>query len=548
MITPKEWKFVLTIAGIVVILTIAPWLYGLAITPVTHVFLWTQYINIADFPVYFSYLEQIGQGHILLKDLFTSEEQARLLFNPFFLVVGLLAKLFSLPPPMAWQIIRLLLIAPALMIFYSFFAYFFQETLKRKIAFLLLVFSSGLGVWFGQFFYNLAGGDNSFSWYWTPMDVWVPESNTFLALYHNPLHLLALALIVLTVLLWLKATERDSLRHSFLAGVTAFILILSHPYHIPTLLLIPLLWILALRLTHRIPKLWPTIKHYLILAGLMTPAIAYHLYLLLFDFSRKENWAQSFGFTPHPTVVLISYGLPLALAVLGWKLLKAKQTLSPKFLFCFIWFSVGFFLLYAWFLEWPRRLSQGLQVPLTVFAAMGLHYLWNKWRHLLPASHLAAAFIIVLLVTPLFLLSPLYIMVNDLAWYSMQSNFFSLPRETYKALQWIKKETPPDAVILTSPETGNILPGLTGRTVFSGHFPETARYWEKLAWMNFFFSKQSTAGQKQKFLKQYRVSHLVWDFTEDHAGQFNPDEQNFLIPVFKTSTTTVYKVDENVLR
>src|SRR3989344_3049909 len=79
------------------IITIIPVFYGYATTPMETYFDGVNNTRPGDFHLYLSYFEQVKQGHWFFEDFYTGERQTANLFNPFFLIFGLIGKLLNIP-------------------------------------------------------------------------------------------------------------------------------------------------------------------------------------------------------------------------------------------------------------------------------------------------------------------------------------------------------------------------------------------------------------------------------------------------------------------
>ena len=73
LVTKKEWLFVIFLAFVVVFLGNFNLIYGWLTNPAGQVFTGIHFAALNDWFVYYSYLEQVRQGHWLFNDLFTSE-------------------------------------------------------------------------------------------------------------------------------------------------------------------------------------------------------------------------------------------------------------------------------------------------------------------------------------------------------------------------------------------------------------------------------------------------------------------------------------------
>jgi hypothetical protein len=330
-ISTKEWKFVGLISLLLISITTLPILLGFFVTPKDKVFLGLQLIDHVDTPVYYSWIEQVKEGNFLFKNLFTSEDEGRFIFDPLWLGVGLFAKLFSLSSFAAYQLSRIFLIPLFLAVAYIFVSHFFTEEKKRKLCFLFLIFSSGFGwiVWLISKIFSIAPS----AW---SMDLWVPEAFTFSTLYNSPHFIASLTLFVATLFLTLLAIENNKKIYSLGAGLTALLLFQFHPYNAPTLAGILGLFFLFLCIKDKKIR-WDLLKHYFIILIISLPAIIYHIWTLKNFWTRQQFALQNICLTPSPAITFLSYGFLFLFACLGaFALLKKTKLKKISF------FSLGF--------------------------------------------------------------------------------------------------------------------------------------------------------------------------------------------------------------
>jgi hypothetical protein len=329
-IVQNEKKFILIVILVVITLTLLSYLFAYFNTPADSTYLGRQILNVADRYVYDSYLEQTRMGHWLFKDLYTTEAQPRTFFHPFWLVLGFAGKTLHLSNAIVFHLARILLIPVFLILAWLFISYCFKNKLKRKICFLFLVFSSGLGallaVWLKKYGYENLGYAH-----W-PLDLWVPEANTFLTLYHAPNLIASLTLILATLFLIFLAFEKNKLKYSLGAGVSALALLFIHPYHIPTIFVIPFVYLLITCLKQK-RILFSYIKHFLVLLLCSLPAFLYYLWFFRSNLVAALKMVQNIGLTPAPHLVLIGYGLLVPFALLGIWAIFRKKAVSPLYFF-----------------------------------------------------------------------------------------------------------------------------------------------------------------------------------------------------------------------
>ena len=144
-ISKKEWRFVILLCIVMILITGLPYVYAYLNAPVGYFYNGIHSLTPGDSFVYFSYINQVKAGNWILRDYFTSEAQPHGLLNFFWLEVGLFARIFNLPADLAFQLFRLLLIPIFFIVIYLFISYFFSDANKRKWALIFICFSSGIG-------------------------------------------------------------------------------------------------------------------------------------------------------------------------------------------------------------------------------------------------------------------------------------------------------------------------------------------------------------------------------------------------------------------
>jgi hypothetical protein len=369
-ISPRQWRFVFGLALVTVVITSFPYIYGYLTTPEDMVYTGIHHLAPGDTNAYLSMIEQVKQGHSIFLNLFTSEAQARVYTNPLYLVIGWAARVFHLPNLLALHLARVVAILFFIFIAYLLICYLFSSESKRRWTLVILLFSSGLGLFFNPFLFNI---DNILH---HPADIWIAESVTFLTLYHYPHLIASLTLIVLIFLLQLLAFESSRRSYSLWAGLACFFLVWFHPFNIVTVYAVLAVYLLMLFPWQR-KIVWSYVRNSLWLVFMPLPAFL-HLYHI-----NRRDWVISMwnsqNVLPSPDVWMyaIGYGLLLILAVVG--LWRVFRQLSARWLFPVAWFFTSAMLVYVP-LAFQRRLSEGLHFPVSILAAAGVFYLFDHWR------------------------------------------------------------------------------------------------------------------------------------------------------------------------
>lgn len=540
-INKNEIKLILFCSLIIIIISSIWLLYGRLNTPPNYYFLGINSISPGDTYVYLSYTQQIKQSGFFLNDLFTSEKQNYASFSIFWFLAGIMAKILNLSSLFAYQLIRILLIPAFLFLSYFFISFFFNEKIKRKVCFIFLISSSGLGFLLSPFignFYEFRRG--YFNW---PMDLWAAEANTFMTLYQSPLKIASLSLIILTFLFFLLAVKENNLKYSLGAGIAGLFLIQFHPFHAATIYCVLFAFSVYLFIKN---KNYKTLKHFLLFGFLSFPAVLYYWYLISFDQSTAIKYQQNLCLTPSLIMTLISYGLLLPLLLVGLiYFLKNKFWLDEKKSFLVIWLITQLMLIYSP-LKFQRRLTEGLHIIIVILAIYGLFYFYDKFKTLYGQKFesfvknyaIIFVFIYILFFTP----SNLSLVATDLRLDYSRPSFLYFAQNKVSALTWLKNNSTPGQVVFSHQANGNLLPGLIGRPVYAGHDVETLFFDRKIKEISWFFENNFEDNKKSDFLKKNQIEYLFYSDQEKNLGDFNPDEKKYLKLIYQNPEVKIYRV------
>ncbi len=493
-----------------------------------------------DVNVYLSYLEQARQGQLVFRDLFTSEPQRPMLFNPFWLALGWLSSLLHLPGLAMYFLSRIVLGAVLLAVIYIGTTIIFADVLRRRIAFLLAVFASGIGAWAAPFIDAWFHGNvPEPGW---PMDLWVSEAFTFLSLHHSP-HFLAATILILLVVWWLmRVVEGRGLKPALYAGLAMLALFSFHPFHAVTLGLITVAFFLTAFMHHH-QHLWRTLGNYALAWLIATPAILYHAWIVLRDPLGSGRAAQNILLTTWPGVTVLSYGFLLVGAVVGAVLLWRTTALRSRLLVA--WVIAHLMAIYAP-VFFNRRLTQGLNIALALLAAAAVAVVIERWRAKRPRS--TTEYFLPVMGLFVLGLSTLWVTAKDLSVLLGVSGrdrplYFYLQHDYRDAFRWLRNSTDREVIVLSSPVTGNFIPGWSGRRVVAGHNIETIRFEEKRLAIRRFYDLRENDEWRRMFLERTGATHVVVGPWEGMLGAFDGQGVPYLRLAFERPTVRVYRVD-----
>jgi hypothetical protein len=562
IVTAREWRLVLALSLVALLITSVPYALGAALATEDHLFGGFVY-GVEDGYSYLGKMRQGAEGAWLFRIAYTPEHHPRTLMFLFHLLLGKVAALIpggaDLTTRMVWVyhgarwIFGLIL----LLTVYRFLAACTDRVAVRRIAWLLVTFGGGMG-WL-----LLALGQHD--WLGTmPLDFILPEGFAFLVLYTLPHLALAQTLLLLGVLrltrAWrtcpkseVRSPASTSRTTHHVSRITHYVLrITYYVLRTPSLnnaLLSGLLWlamglivpffvgvawavmgaawlVLAIR-EQRVP--WREAMLFGIAALVAVPAVAYSAWIFATQ-PVYATWAtQNRVLSPHPLHYLAAYGAPLALAVVGARHAWRHEKLGWLAL---VWVGLAPVLAYLPF-NLQRRLVAGVQVPLSFLAAVGVSRL--RW------SGLARRAFVVALLVALSLTNGLLVAGNCLLLPERPAPIYR-DAEEVTALDWLGERVDPDGVVLAAYETGNYLPARVNARVFVGHGPESVHADEKRALVGRFFEAATDDAWRRRLLAEYGVDYVWWGPAERALGDFDPAEAAYLRPIYDAEGYAIFEV------
>lgn len=517
-ISKKEWKFVAIVSLITIFFTFLPIIIGWLLTPGDSTFLFRSYLNGVDYPFHFSYIEQVKAGRWLFENLFTSEKDQILFFNPFWLLIGIFARIFNLPAGIAFHLSRLFLTPVLLITLYYFIAVFFKEDIKRKACFIILVFYSGI--------FRVLGQTDAF-----PM----------ITIYNFPHIIASLCLLILILLFSVLAFEKYKLSYSLWGGLFTLLLFSFHPYHVYTIFSVLSVLLLVDAIKNKKINV-DYIKHYCIIILFSLPPVIYYLWSLKHNYIIYQWFLQNITLTPNLLIVLLNYSFLIPLSLLGIYAAFKKGNLEKQETFLIIWFFVSFFLIYLP-VKTQNRLFQGQGVAIAILAACGLFYIDNffkkKNRHY--QSILSLNKLIVIYLVIIFSFFNLVIFASDLYLYFHKYTSFYIQKSQVEAMVWLRNNTKDNSIIFSSRYSDGLIPFFSLRKVFIGHHHGTINFAEKKLESEGFIKEQDS-NKRNEFLRSNEINYLYFGPEEREKFIFNPDEDKYLEKVYNNNLVSIYKV------
>jgi hypothetical protein len=536
----SEWGWVAAWSSVALLLASVPYLVGAALSGPEARFGGAVY-GTADVYSYLAKMHQGAAGAWLFHIPYTPEPHPGMAIYLYYLLLGKLAAASGLSLVATYHLARVACGALLLAAAYDFFIHYVARPIRR-IAFLLLAFSSGLG-WLLVVLGRATWLDAE------PLDLLSPEAYPFLTIYLLP-HLSFATAALLWGITRVAGGAVQGNWKSVLWGSGAFFLVaLIGPFYV----LVPYAvlgtdWLLT-ALRRRRPG-WRVLG-WIVLSGLPAAAVLlYDAYYITYDPVYHAWAAQIVARSLPPLHYLAGYLLPGTLAALGiWWAARRRRLAALQLPLA--WAVIAPLLIYVPFSA-QRRLIIGFPTPLSLFAALGaVHTIalpfgrsrlvrwlgrWPRYSRAGMRRWLVLCLVALTLPTNLFL-----VIGNSLEVAAREPPIFR-PRAELAALAWLADRSTPDDVVLSGYQTGNYVPVVADVRVVLGLSTETLDPVRKEAEVRCFFDAETADAWRQQLLSQYSVDYVLWGPEERALGSFDPRVAPYLDVVYDDGGYAVCRV------
>jgi len=562
-VTRCEWLWALAWSAAAMALTSIPYLLGAALSSQASVF-GGFVLGVEDGYSYLAKMRQGAQGAWLFHIVYTSEPHDGALFFLFHILLGKLAQLaaglghWPLTETMVvlYHIARVVFGAILLLTVYRLAAMFTASRAIRRLTFLIVAFSGGLG-WL-----LLLLGQPDW-WGSAPIDLILPEGYTFLVLYAFPHIALARTLLLAGfIALWTDVSYRGTgdaertyknctfcacvvklIRGWLLAGLCWLAMGLIVPFYVVVAWAVTSVVWFALALRRRAIDRDETRRS--VTACLVSAPILVYSVIVFATNPVMRVWSeQNLVLSPHPLHYVMGYAPVAVLAILGAVcVLRQHDEMRLRLV---AWAVVVPPLLYLPF-NLQRRLIEGWQIPLAILAAFGLmRFVLPAWRRTRLVRWLVrfprysargmSRWVIALILLAMVPTNILLLGSGSLAVLARLGPIFRSGGQV-RALDWLAARVTYDDVVLSSYSTGNYLPARAGARAFIGLGTETVHIEEKRALVNRFFDASASDEWRAQFLRQWRITYIFVGPDESFSA-----DASFLRPVYQSDGHTIYKV------
>ncbi len=453
-ITRAEWRWVAAVSALILLVTLAPVLYGVLVAPPDYHYIGFAY-NGEEANPYLAKIEEGARGDWLYAPPYNADPGEPFFLYENYILLGHISRWLSLEPLVVFHLARLA--GGALMFFtlYWFIARFFVEVRDRQLAFGLAAFGAGFGWLVRLFQYNTA-------------DLWQAQIFPFLAVFAN-IHFPPAVAATLWIADALMPADGERVTRGRLAArlaAGALLLALTQPYSLVVAGALGALWF-GWRLVRSAPRaeLAGLLGRLALVVALAGPFALYYRWLAVNN-AAYAGWDRQ-NYTPSspPWDYAISFGPILPLTLVGAALIlrrvRRARDVDADALLLAGWTALTVVLMY-----WPsmqqRRFAFALAVPVAVLAVQGLKALprIDRGRARIRLMYLCS-------------LTNVLLLLLVFMWTTIHLPAFFFTRGEWEGLLYLRREAPQRALVLTSPDMGLYIPAWAGQRVFYGHAHET---------------------------------------------------------------------------
>ena len=545
-ISRGEWLQVLAWSAVILLVTSLPYLFGALISSPEAQF-GGLVIGVEDGNSYLAKMRLGATGVWQFYLFYTTEPHQGAYLLLFHLLLGKIAHLSGLSFVLTYHLARFACGLFLLASVYRFVAFFTNLRPVRRLTLWMVGIGGGLG-----WLVALLGLMDRLG---LPLDFYSPEAFIFHALFAWPHLLLAEGLLLWAILLVLIAWESHKLKYALLSGLALLgMTIVAAFYIVIAAVVVAIGWLLRRwQIRGEASRPWSEAGLATLAFAISAPVPLYNAYVFTTNPAFKIWAEQNRILSPSPVHYLLAFGPLVLLAAVGiwaeWRRGLMRNTWSRRRMLLLGWCLAVPLLVYIPF-NLQRRLTLGVQVPLSILAALGLWRLFvrgqkddasEEQRGPVAKDALRRWRIVSVSLVALMSLSNLMILFGAGLEVSRRSPPIFHSGMEIDAADWLGAHTARDEVVLAAYETSNYLPTRMSARVFAGHGPETIHSDAKRDMQRQFFAGRDDVFQRE-LLSQYGVSYVLYGPAERALGDFSPGDIPYLQQVYENGGVQIFEV------
>lgn len=117
-----------------------------------------------------------------------------------------------------------------------------------------------------------------------------------------------------------------------------------------------------------------------------------------------------------------------------------------------------------------------------------------------------------------------------------------IPVDQAIAFKWLQDNVEPGSTVLAAYETSNALPAWAPVIVPIGHGPESINGEELKQQVKAVYGSTVSTDERLAWLTDQEVSYLYYGPIEQALGDWNPQEDEYILEVYRSQTVSIYEV------
>ena len=523
------WFFTLIITCLLFLESAIPYINAEKKAPQNTEFL-GQIANVPDQNMYFSFISQARDGHVIFKNKLTAIPHDPAFLNLQFCLVGWIQRLTGISENATYQVWRFL----GVLLLTSGFVFLANVVLSSRkrvmAATVVALFSGGFGFLIATLRQlHLVGPDTAQAGIIDMRFGLMP----FQQMTSNPNFSFPHGLILFGYAFFLLGEKYRRTSSYVVCGLIFDIIGLVRPYDIlPPLLLFPLFVALTEGFKGFDIKLW--VKR-LIPLFMIAPVLLYNVWLFKVNDIFKWWSLQGLNADMMPSVLwhYLAFGICGLLAL--WRISQGKShPLNRIERFLVVWFTVTFAIIhlgkYFPVIGWSPQIGVYLGVPLTLLG-FSVRYPDRKRSKVLYFGIPVVTALLVLASN--FSIVAYFLKVDEFTCYA--------DKDETAAWQWMRKNIKEGSLVVASHYTSPRIAKYTGARVVLGHYSVTPRYKENRELLDNFFTTWQFDSSRLPVLQKLNADYLYIGPKERYFGAVYADSTHYLKRVYNNPSVAVYK-------
>jgi hypothetical protein len=498
-----------------------------------------QHLGLAeDYHAYLSKITLGQHGYTMYRNPNNTEKTPPLPFYFYYLAFGWITGPFHIWPPYVYHFAKLIAEIAFVLAVYYLARVILKKPWQAGLATIISLITTTLP----ERFYNQTVSQSFMSW-------WVHHLSAPGRLDNRPHYAVSGAFLALAIALYFRFRQTDKARYLIGSGLSGILCTLMVPQAVvPYLFIIGFVSVIrTITFVYRrmavanFVFLWtvfvilciPILGTIWILQKYVANDIVWSFYQTL----EVPFWNKDPLFGYHMYLTFIPLIIP---SIITWICAIRKKNIVLVSLFGWTFIPLLMYpFLDALTISKFRLLHSAIQIPLAITATYAVVSILPKYISKVLLSSITVLYI-------LYSFTMIGILNKDM-WVGARNespvySLIYLPSDYMEAIKEIGKRLPADSHFIAGDVLSNVIPSFSPVITYTGCYPLTYRWHEKMFKVEAFYSSRMTTEEAYDFLRENGITYVISD-TEIKAVEVQPMKYPFLNPVWSNASVTLFNVE-----